>query len=113
MSPLHRSALAKFRCGVAPLRLETGRYEGLSVSDRLCPFCRVHVDDETHVLLNCDKYYHIRKILFEKAVTVYPDFNILSDEEKKVFLFSNVQMIRACANACCLILQCRSVILYK
>ena len=24
----HRSALAKFRCGVAPFRLETDRYEG-------------------------------------------------------------------------------------
>ena len=23
----HRSAFAKFRCGVAPLRIETGRYE--------------------------------------------------------------------------------------
>ena len=64
MSPLHRSALVKFRCGVAPLRLETGRYEGLSVSDRICPFCRVHVEDETHVLLNCDKYYPIRKNSF-------------------------------------------------
>ena len=26
---LQRSALAKFRCGVAPLRIETGRYERL------------------------------------------------------------------------------------
>ena len=25
----HRSAIAKCRCGVAPLRLETGRYENL------------------------------------------------------------------------------------
>ena len=64
MSPLHHSALAKFHCGVAPLRLETGRYEGLSVSDRICPFCRVHVEDETHVLLNCGKYYPIRKNSF-------------------------------------------------
>ena len=24
----HRSALANFRCGTAPIRLETGRYEG-------------------------------------------------------------------------------------
>ena len=60
MSPLHRSALAKFRSWVAPLRLEMGWYEGLSVSDRICPFCRVHVEDETHVLLTCDKYYPIQ-----------------------------------------------------
>ena len=53
------------------------------------------------------------KIIFEKAVTVYPDFNILSVEEKMIFLFSNAQMIRACAKACYLILQCRSMLLYK
>jgi hypothetical protein len=28
--PSHRSAYAKFRCGVAPIRLETGRYERLA-----------------------------------------------------------------------------------
>ncbi len=31
------SASAKFRCGVAPMRLETGRYENLSEEQRLCP----------------------------------------------------------------------------
>ena len=38
MSRGRRSALAKFRCGVAPIRLETGRYENLSVEQRVCPF---------------------------------------------------------------------------
>ena len=32
----HRSALAKFRCGVAPIRIETGRYERLALNERLC-----------------------------------------------------------------------------
>ena len=32
MTRSHRSALAKFRCGVAPIRLETGRYEKLPVN---------------------------------------------------------------------------------
>lgn len=32
MSYSYRSALAKFRCGIAPIRLETGRYERLSVN---------------------------------------------------------------------------------
>ena len=113
MSPLRRSVLANFRCGVAPLHLETGLYEGLLVNDRICPVGQVHVEDETHVLLNCDKYHSIREILFEEAVTVYPDFNNLSDEEHMIFLFSNLQIIRACDNACCLILQCRSVLLHK
>jgi hypothetical protein len=32
----YRSALAKFRCGVAPIRIETGRYRRLAVHERLC-----------------------------------------------------------------------------
>ena len=42
----HRSALCKFRCGGAPLRLETGRYEGLPVNRRTCVFCS-HVNIDT------------------------------------------------------------------
>ena len=34
MSKFHRSAYAKFRSGVAPIRIETGRYERLDYSDR-------------------------------------------------------------------------------
>ncbi len=32
-------AFAKFRCGVAPIRPETGRYENLPEEQRLCPMC--------------------------------------------------------------------------
>ena len=31
----HRAAFSKFRCGVAPIRIETGRYEGLTEDLRL------------------------------------------------------------------------------
>ena len=36
----HRSAFAKFRCGVTPIRIETGGYEGLEVDSRTCPICK-------------------------------------------------------------------------
>ena len=35
----HRSALAKFKCGVAPIRIETGRYDRLPLESRLCSQC--------------------------------------------------------------------------
>ena len=35
----HRSSYAKFRMGVAPLRLETGRYEQLEGDRRVCFSC--------------------------------------------------------------------------
>ena len=46
----HRSAYAKFRSGTAPIKLETGRYEGLAVEEQICPVCHNGVEDEMHVL---------------------------------------------------------------
>ncbi len=40
MNRKHRSTLAKFRAGVAPIRLETGQYEGLEVDDCICSICK-------------------------------------------------------------------------
>ena len=31
----YKSAYGKFRCGVAPLKIETGRYEGILTVNRL------------------------------------------------------------------------------
>ena len=109
----HRSAFAKFRCGVAPLRLETGRYEVLPVYERVCPLCRTQVENEIHVIIKCGAYDAIRESLIQKANVVYPDFNLLTDEEKMIFLFSNQSMIRECAKTCWFILQRRSALLYK
>lgn len=45
-----RAAFAKFPCGVAPLRIETRRFENKSLHERKCPFCDI-VETESHVLL--------------------------------------------------------------
>ena len=46
--------------GVAPLALETGRYQGLPVQERICFHCktlnRETVEDEKHVILTCHLY---------------------------------------------------------
>ena len=39
MPKKYRSALCKFRYGVEPIRIETGRYERLNVTDRICNIC--------------------------------------------------------------------------
>ena len=49
MSRTRRSALAKFRCGVAPLRLETGRCERIPYDERNCFNCINVVENEEHV----------------------------------------------------------------
>ncbi len=58
----HRSAITKFRCGVAPIRLATGRYEHLNVDERVCPVCNTEVETE-HVLTRCHAYIDFRNEL--------------------------------------------------
>ena len=60
MPQSHWSAFAKFISGVALLRIETGRYEGLSINDRTCPFCKNCIKDEFHVLFMCPLYNELR-----------------------------------------------------
>ena len=57
----YRSAYAKFRCGVAPINIETFRY-GLNrvpVDQRLCEPCNV-VENEFHVIMLCSVFDDIR-----------------------------------------------------
>ena len=106
----HRSAFAKFRCGVAPLRLETGRYENIPENERLCPYCRQSVEDEFHVLLNCNLYVDERRDLFLKASEITPEFNRFNDCDKMTFLCSNNELT---AKTCFNVLKKRIFYLYR
>ena len=108
----HRAAFSKFRCGVAPIRIETGRYEGLPEEARLCPFCNV-LENEMHVIMNCRVYDDLREPLLAKAVNCNPTFNSLSEVNQFVFLFSSPDLVRICAKTCAKILQRRHTLTCK
>ena len=115
LPPSHRAALSKFRCGVgrvAPIRLETGRFEGLPVDRRLCPFCHV-VENEIHVLLYCSLYNDIRNVLFSKVRTLFPDFSLLENTDKMKIILNEPSLIRIAAKSCYEILQRRRFFLSK
>jgi hypothetical protein len=81
----HRSALVKFRCGVAPIRLETERYEiCLLMLD--CHIRKNAVETENHVLLECSTYETIRRSLYEEAVN--HNFHGWNDDYKFEFVLS-------------------------
>ena len=75
MSSTHRSEMARFRTFVATLRIETGRYAGLPEAERTSIFCKDHVGDEIHALLDCLLYNEIRLELFQYAQYVNNHFN--------------------------------------
>ena len=73
-----RVLLSKFRIGVCPLRIETGRYEsaqstnglkkGIHADLRYCLCCNVNnVEDEFHFLMVCPVYMHLRSSLIAEA----------------------------------------------
>jgi hypothetical protein len=81
------SAFAKFRCRVAPIRLETGRYENIRLEERCCFNCSNLIEDETHVILHCPVYSDFRNNLFTDVLKVNSNFMSLSDCQKIVFFF--------------------------
>ena len=58
----HRSAFSRFRCGVAPIRLETGRYERLPVCER--------VKDYVHFVMMWLKMRHMSSFRVH-CITIY------------------------------------------
>lgn len=89
MPTRYRSAFAKFRWGVAPLKFETGRYENLPADKRFCFNCKNVIEDEKHAILKCQLYANLRVELFKHATVIHVNFNSFNDDEKFVFLFSN------------------------
>ena len=68
----HRRLISQVRMGVAPLRIELGRYEyaapgqrGLPVEERVCQVCSCgSVEDELHFVIKCPAYVNERQCLF-------------------------------------------------
>ena len=103
----HRSALAKFRYGVAPINIELGRYIGNPPEQRTCPKCPDSVETEIHVLLECELYSDLRCVLIEAANTCVNDFYDLS---VYCLIMNHHYLQILCAKTCFLILQrCRNL----
>ena len=62
-----RSMLVQFRCGVLPLRIKIGQYEGEKPEDRHCKMCeRQQSEDESQFLLHCLFYDIYRQKIFRE-----------------------------------------------
>lgn len=113
----HRSAFAKFRCGTAPIRIETGRYENIPLENRTCFHCSSAnlniIESEIHVLTECPLYCDIRTELFVHAHAEIPNFSMMSNCDKFINLFQNENLIKYCAKTCHFILTRRRNVLYS
>ncbi len=84
----YRSAFSKCRCGVAPIRIGTGRYENLAEEQRLCVLCnKGEVKSEQHTMMRCTFYANEQADLFAVATQQNNMFLILSLNEQEQFIF--------------------------
>ena len=92
-----RSLLSQFRCGILPLKIETGRYNQIPVELRLCLVCDTFsIEDESHFLFHCSFYNDLRQIFYQKISETYPLFTQKNDSEKlKLLMNENVVKITA------------------
>ena len=114
---IQRRALAQFRAGVAPLALETGRYLGLPVRERICFHCkslnRETVEDEKHVILTCPLYNAQRATLFTRLEESIQGFSYISEEQKFKTILSDGNNVKQCASFLKTILEIRRSELMK
>ena len=71
--------------------IEAGRYKKLTQSERICPLCKLEIEDETHFLLKCTKLKTCRSKLFDQLCNIVPKFHGLSQDEKFRFMMTNTQ----------------------
>ena len=62
-----RSGIAGMRSGTNSLRVETGRWRGEALENRICMLCGTGaVEDETHFLLSCEIYSELRQQMYHQ-----------------------------------------------
>ena len=108
-----KSAFAKLRCGVAPINIEIGRYQNIPVSQRWCPFCEHCIEDEVHILTNCDLYIDLREKLYSVISKTDNCFYHLTNKDKALYILSGSICIKECANTCKKILKRRMLFITK
>ena len=110
----YRSAYAKFRCGVAPIKIETCRY-GLNrvpVDQRVCETCNV-VEDEFHVIMLCSVFDDIRLQLMVSISEFNQDFKNLPLQEQFTQIMSNLLYYKIVSKAMHSILNRKHVNMYS
>ena len=85
-----RANICNLRISSHKLEVEQGRYKRPKVDydDRICRFCKTHVENEYHFLLQCGLYHEVRQNFLKLLLQIMPNFLSLSDKDKFLLLIS-------------------------
>ena len=89
-----RSVIARFRTGVLPLEIETGRWRGVPENERLSKMCNCNeIENEIHFILYCH-FYQKERFAFFNQLKKLNDFLNFSDTVKLTFLMSDEIIVK-------------------
>ena len=78
-----RRVMMRLRGGTVPLRIESGRWQGLPREERTCQECQSgEVEDVAHWLFECDAWGTERQPLLLSMRHIANDFDNLCDDDK-------------------------------
>ena len=101
LSRKQRSLLAQLRCGILPIKIETGRflnhkdiktgkYKKLKIEERICDHCNTGmVEDEIHFVFCCPLYETNREKLYTLVKAHNNKFDQLLPQDKLIYLLKN------------------------
>ena len=82
-----RSVLAQFRLGILPIRIETGRFIGERIEDRLCRMCdQNQIENKIHFMFHCSLYNEIKHTVLS---CLYEETIISKTDNEKLYLLMN------------------------
>ena len=76
-----KSLLSRMATGVLPLRIESGRFEGLPPEERTCLLCKRSPETEVHFVTECSVFEPLRMKLMDKL----PEVSKLETKEEKYY----------------------------
>ena len=95
-----RKSITEFRCGNTKLRVHTGRIHGERYEERKCRFCMdpEKLEDETHILLECECFQAQSQKLIKHLQRQFPFFNRMDPAQKMKVIFTDKKLEKLFGN---------------
>ena len=110
VSRYQRSLLTQVKFGILPLKIETDRYQGIPLDERICKLCDSDsIEDEVHFMFHCNALNEARQGVIDQL-----NLNIdVTDDYQKLKLLLNESFIHKCGKYIEVLYKTRQNILYR
>jgi hypothetical protein len=83
------SNFVKLRISNSNLLIEQGRHQNIPLENRLCPICKLEIENEYHFVIECNKLTSSRSTLYSKVTEIVSNFLVMSDSDKFKYILSS------------------------